>query len=134
MTEDQILNQFGENNGLIFSLLQWWLGVSVGLVAATHFFSKKLNLYLVIFLAMLYTCFSIYTHLYVALTFFANVGLVNALNSMRGELSEAGLAFLAWPMSLQIVMGCAFALCVIGGFLGTLAYFVVSYRSNRGLE
>lgn len=131
MTEDQILNQFGENNALIFSLLQWWLSVSVGVVAAAHFFAKKLNLYLVVFLAALYSCFSIYTHLFVTLTFLGNVGLINALNAIPEQVSPAGRALLAWPTSLQIVMGIAFTLCVVGGFFGTLAYFVVSYRTNR---
>jgi uncharacterized membrane protein len=132
MTEDQILNQFGENNALIFSLLQWWLSVSVGLVAAAHFFAKKLNLYLVVFLVMLYTCFSIYTHLFVTLTFVTNVGLIDALIAIpEDQISSAGRAFLSWPNSLQAVMGAAFALCVIGGFVGAVAYFIMSYRANR---
>ena len=132
MTEDQILNQFSENNALIFSLLQWWLSVSVGLVAAAHFLSKKLNLYLVIFLATLYGLFSVYTNLFVALTFVTNVGLIDALNALpEGQVSAAGRAFLSWPDSLQVIMGAAFTLCVIGGFFGALAYFVMSYRANR---
>ena len=132
MTEDQILNQFGENNAVIFSLLQWWLSVSVGLVAAAHFLSKKLNLYLVIFLATLYSFFSVYTHLFVALTFVTNVGLIDALNAYpEDQLSKAGQAFLAWPDSLQTLMAGAFVLCVVGGFVGAVTYFLVSYRSNR---
>lgn len=133
MTEDQILYQFSENNALIFSLLQWWLSVSVGLVAAAHFLPKKLNLFLVIFLATLYSLFSVYTHLFVTLTFFGNVGLIDALNAISAQdISEAGRAFLAWPNSLQVIMGAAFTLCVIGGFIGALAYFIYSYRTNRG--
>ena len=131
MGEDQILYQFSENNALIFSLLQWWLSVSVGLVAAAHFFAKKLNLYLVVFLVMLYTCFSVYTHLFVTLTFVTNVGLIDALNAIPDDqVSAAGRAFLSWPNSLQIVMGSAFALCVVGGFFGAVAYFVFSYRAS----
>lgn len=134
MSESELLSQYGYNWEIMYTLLQWWLSVSIGLLAIARFFSKKLGLFLVVLLTLLYTSFSIYSIGGVGMFFQQNIGILQELSSLRedGSISLAGERLLMQMQGLWPVLAASsYVVCVAGGFLGSIAFFIYSYRRGR---
>ena len=134
MSESELLYQYGYNWEIMYTLLQWWLSVSIGLLAIARFFPKKLNLFLVVLLILLYVSFSIYSIGGVNMFFQQNLGVLEELRSLRadGSVSRAGELLLEqmegiWP----VFAASSYVVCVAGGFFGSIAFFIYSYRRGR---
>lgn len=127
MSEAEILYQYSENSALVFNYLQWWLGVSVGLVALGHLFAKQLTRALSVFIACLYVLYSTYCFLMSYFFFMQNGTMLTelAIRDALGELSIAGHAPLtAIPTPLAVTIVISLFSCIVLGFFGSLSYFV----------
>lgn len=128
MTEAEIAYQTFLYGEAMANMLQWWAGVSFGLIAVSYFAAKRINLFFVIVLLSLYILFSI--------------GLVNtvvgiqrwqaalmadfaALES-RSNFSEVFMSSTSGSPFQSV-----FALAVLGTFLGCIAYVVYAYVHSR---
>ena len=72
MSEFEILDLMTKTEDQRFNLIQWWAGVTFGLIALSHFAGRKLNLFLVVLVVLLYVGFT----LFVGDLFFGSVFLV----------------------------------------------------------
>lgn len=128
MTEVEIAYQTFLYGEAMASMLQWWAGVSFGLIAVSYFAAKRINLFFVIVLLSLYILFSI--------------GLVNTLVAIQGwqaalmadfaaleSTSNFGAVFMSSTAGSPFRS--AFALAVLGTFLGCIAYVVYAYMHSR---
>lgn len=58
MTEAEILADMAGHGDRIWAMLQYWTGVSFGLLVAAHFAADRLNKYALFILLLLYTAFT----------------------------------------------------------------------------
>jgi hypothetical protein len=58
MTEYELLDILGEHTNTVISLLQWWVGITLGILVAVHVIGKGLNGYIVSILITLYIAFT----------------------------------------------------------------------------
>lgn len=128
MSEFEILDLMTKTEDQRFNLIQWWAGVTFGLIALSHFASRKLNLFLVILVVLLYVGFT----LFVGDLFFGNVTQaalhrqdLAAMQALGMPLSEVSRQIIAEEP--QVLRGIGFYLAVIGAFLGSISYLVYAY-------
>ena len=132
MTEAEALAQISVYLEQMYMLLQWWVSVSFGLVAAAHFFAKRLNLSLLIFLLFAYTAYTVFIFSHVGLQIQWNIGLMEYLSTLqeRTELSPTGQGFAATPGEPSFI-DWAQGLGQLALFVGTVAFLLVSYIRRR---
>ena len=133
MTEADIVFQYSEVVNRLWSLIQWWGGVSFGLIALAHLASEKLNGVLFLLVLSLYTAYSvlILSMLYLNGAMIGDfVGELNQL-AATGEtlgiyatrLSEGSV--LSIPM---VILG----LVVVGGtYIACIFYPIYIYKHQR---
>jgi len=133
MSEFEILDLMTKTEDQRFNLIQWWAGVTFGLIALSHFAARKLNLFLVILVVLLYVGFT----LFVGDLFFGNVTQavlhrqdLAAMQALGAPLSEVSRQIIAEEP--QVLRGIGFYLAVIGAFFGSISYLVYAFvRSGR---
>jgi hypothetical protein len=117
----------------MWSNLQWWGGISFGLLALVNFAGKKLALVPVIFLSVLYVAFSYYTVVNVVFLYSTLWGLGSELLRLQsiGELSSASVRIV--PAAARLVSGQFIPLAVLGFgvFFGALVYLWATYFKTR---
>jgi hypothetical protein len=133
MTEAEILSQVGMNQELSFFLWQWWLSISVGLLAIVKLLDKKLNLFL---LTMLIAAYALYT-LYVVDNYrvlsaqFGN--LANDLRALSagGEIGSAAAYFVQMNANpgIGVTFGLYAGIAIL--FIGTIGFLVYSFAETR---
>jgi hypothetical protein len=133
MTEDQVLGQWYLLMERWHFLLQWWAGVSFGVIAVAHFASKRLNLAIVLLILLVYVSQTANTLIFAIRLGGMTEGVTQELMrlSASGEISAIGQAWLqsqdpAWaPLTYLLAPG---GLC-----LGCVAYLIYCYRRQRRL-
>jgi hypothetical protein len=133
MTEAEILAQVGMNTELSFFLWQWWLSISIGLLAIARLLDKKLNLFLVIMLVTAYALYTLYVidNYGVLVSQFRNLAEdLNALGD-SGDIGSAARYFLQKNANPGI--GVTFGLSVGAAllFFGTIGFLIYSFIENR---
>ena len=133
MSEYELMSLTREHISFMMSLLQWWAGITLGVLVAVHVIGSELNRYIASILAIFYSCFTIF---------------VSAIESAQGkriseiivdfdklqqqgtELTTLTLVMLEErePALLQIILG---AVCYWGLFLSTIAYIIFCYRKHN---
>ena len=58
MTEYELIDVVGQHTETMLSLLQWWVGITLGILVSTHVIGKELNGYIASLLIALYVCFT----------------------------------------------------------------------------
>jgi hypothetical protein len=116
-----------------WSHLQWWGGISFGLIALTNFAAKKLNLIQVIVLAVLYTAFSWYSWLNLTLevAVFGSFAQELEARALSGELSPGAVGALTAYTSTAPSAPLPLYVSTIGTYLATLAFLVSTYIKQR---
>jgi hypothetical protein len=129
MSEDQILSQWYLLTERWHFLLQWWAGISFGVIAVAHFAANRLNRPIVSLILLVYVSQTANTVLFAIRQSDLTGGIAQELVILResGELSAVGTAWLesqdpAWaPLTYLMATG--------GLFFGSIAYLI--YRSMK---
>jgi hypothetical protein len=88
MTEFEILYLLSEHNNRIWEIIQFWTGVSFGLIAVAHVAKRVISKPIAIVLSMLYTAFSMFLgNMLLIIT-----GLNNALITDLTNLPDTAVA------------------------------------------
>ncbi len=135
MSEDRIIELLLLAGDQTTDLLQWWLSISIGVVALAHFVARKLNLTIVIVVSVLYAA-----HTYSTVDGILRLGRVSSGGLLDLErMADLGNVSLMTETFLQPAglppPGLAYAVAFVGTFLGTLGFLVYSYsraRSTKG--
>ena len=114
-------------------MIQWWASMSIGVIALTHFWEKKISLPLVVALALVYTLFTVYAVTNVLALGLAMNGYYSVLAEMRdgGVLSTGGDRLLAASPRTGLVATTTWALCSVGIYAGALTFLLLTYRRGR---
>ena len=130
MTEYELLDLIGQNTDTMISLLQWWVGITVGILVGTHVIGKDLNSYIASLLIAVYVAFT------------GVITLITGVHRERqslliidlAELQEQGLQIgnmaqgsigSSGPSPLLSIFAAA---GIWGLFLSTVVYIVYRYR------
>ena len=129
MSEDRILELTLQANELTATYLQWWLSISIGLVAVAHFAIRKINLPIVLFISALYVAHTVNTarSLFKIGSVFGGAALELEQLAASGNASHITEAFLQAPGAILPLYGFAF----VGTFLGTLCFLAYCYLRVR---
>ena len=115
-------------------MIQWWASLSIGVIALTHFWEKRLNLPMAAALSVAYTLFTAYVMVNI-LGFGSTMnGYGQELMAMRdaGTLSGGGALYLDSNVRLSRVATAIFGLSLIGIYCSALLSLIFAYR--RGSE
>ena len=133
MTEYEFLDVLSGQIDTMLSLLQWWAGITLGLLVGVHVVGKELNGYMTSLLVALYVAFT------AAISFIETAHgermklLIVSLGRLRDQnvsLSDMSLAIVEGggpPTVVIIFAGVGFW----GLFLGTIGYVIYRYRKAR---
>jgi len=132
MTEYEILTLITLTEDQRFNLIQWWAGVTFGLIALSHFAGHKLNLFLVTLVVLLYIGFS----MFVGQLFFANVAQSELHRQDLAEMLALGRQLSAVSEDIvsadrMVLQAIGFYLAVVGAFLGSICYVIYAYLRAR---
>ena len=135
MSEFEILDLMTKTEDQRFNLIQWWTSVTFGVIVLSHFAGRKLNLFLVVLVVLLYVGFT----LFVGDLFFGNVSQaalhrqdLAAMQSLGAPLSEVSRQIIGEDP--QVLRGIGFYFAVIGAFVGSISYLVYAFVRLRGDE
>jgi hypothetical protein len=126
MTEAETLYQISVHQEIELVILQWWVSVSIGLLALAHFLSKKLNLYVLLLLIGTYVAYSLYMFTHLKWTFEQQTRLMTHLATLeqQGVLNSAS-EYIVENLNNPLAMW-SFSLSVFALFLGTIVYVIYS--------
>lgn len=131
MSEAEIVYQLSENFNRIWSMLQWWASISLGLIVLAHVASERLNGFLVIVVVTLYSAFSFYVFQLMNRNYESVQGYVSDLQNIvksGNDLASGTLAYMQ-PQSSIVVALVIFTLW--GTFAGSNAYLIYSYFKGK---
>ena len=135
MSEAEILNQVSLNQGQAFMLMQWWFSVTVGLVAIAHFFSKKLNLFLLILIVAAYVAYTTYINRFLLLLFQQNSAFILDLEALQssGSITEASDVLVESMRDSNSIFsaGSSFIFASVVTFVASLSYLIYRYIQYR---
>jgi hypothetical protein len=133
MTEAEAIYQISYFQELLFSVMQWWLGVSIGLLALGRFFSEKLNLFVLILLVAAYVMYTLFVVDNVRWIFENQASLVVHLENLRdgSGITAAGQAQIETSRRFTFgeTWGFTFSAAIL--FLGSISYLVYGYIQVR---
>lgn len=133
MTEYELIDVVGQHTETMLSLLQWWVGITLGILVSTHVINKELNGYIASLLIALYVCFT------------AVISMMASAHRLRQELLLEGFADLAeqgeglgkmsqWVIETggpsQVIAASA-GIAFWGLFLSTISYVIYRYRKVK---
>jgi hypothetical protein len=126
VTEADILELIQLDTQWNLTLLQWWVSITIGLVAAGHFVGRKLNRGMAAVLLALYIGYTLSVAGSVVISSRFSATYVAALIELRDtgtHLSPSGTAMIESDVSaMGAVSGIALLVCVIGAFIATVVY------------
>ena len=133
MTEFEIVSVLGQHTDIMISLLQWWAGITLGILVGVHVIGKDLNGYIAGLLVGLYVVFTVT----ISALESAHLARMLLLNSDLERLQSQGVALTEMAQTLTtaggpptvVVYSAAFGFW--GLFLSTIAYVVYCYRKAR---
>ena len=122
MTEAEILFQYSEVVNRIWTLIQWWSGVSFGMIALAHLTLERLNRALLLVVLSLYTIYTILIYSVLRLNVDNTGDYVDDLRQLRamGEtlgghatrLIESDFSILVqtlgWIIPMYVYIACVF--------------------------
>jgi len=128
MSEFEILDLMTKTEDQRFNLIQWWTSVTFGVIVLSHFAGRKLNLFLVVLVVLLYVGFT----LFVGDLFFGNVSQaalhrqdLAAMQALGMPLSEVSRQIVGEQP--QVLRGIGFYFAVVGAFIGSISYLIYAF-------
>ena len=132
MTEAEILNQFNLSEERLWVLLQWWAGVSIGLIAVAHVSARRFNLALLSITLLIYVSYSIVIFsLLASLAVRMDAGVQDLRALSADELSITSRVLTeSWGSGSGIRL-VTMSLSVVGTFLAGVSYPIYCFFSER---
>ena len=131
MTEYELIDIFGETVGRMWTLLNMWVGISLGYVALANFGVHNLNVIKITVLSILYTGFSMLILYLLMLNGAAIEGFHSDLRAMESqEKLSAGTAALLQARENpwgQLLL----AFCFLSTYICAVAYMPYTYWSSN---
>jgi hypothetical protein len=137
MSESDIAFQLSELYDRWWSIHQWWVSVSFGLIAVAHFAGDKLNYVLAGFSLTLYAAFSIWLEFLVRYNIAVMGGFYTDLRVLRDSgqtLSNGARMYLEGFSQLGPYWDVAGEAAKIGTFLGVISYVIYSVLRRRLID
>ena len=133
MQESDLFELFQLAMDSMWSHLQWWTGMSVGLLAVANFARERLNLIQVLGISVLYVAFSWYTQINVSMQLGLSSGFSVELARLQesGNLSPGGSEALISTIETTQMLPVPLTISILGLFLGALAYLWGVYLKER---
>ena len=133
MTEAEIVFQYSEYVNRVWSLLQWWGSVSLGLIALAHLASDRLNSILLFAILSLYTSYSILLMVMLSVNVTAMGLLIEDLTRLANEGVAIGnyASNLIEADTLGPILGLIVAL---GTYFSSMLYPIFALRQQRSLS
>jgi hypothetical protein len=132
LSEYEILDLANRAEDQVTAVLQWWGGISFGVLALGHFAARKLNGFLVTLIIMLYVGFSLmmFSRFSVNGQEYASymrdlVALQETGNSLSPAMEQR--IELSYPWYSRL----AFPVVAVGTFLGSICYITYAYLRER---
>jgi hypothetical protein len=129
VTEYELFFAWSETTVHLWSMIQFWAGLSFGLIIAAHVAARRLNLVLVAGALLLYTSITLFIGSLIA----ADGTLLLAVYTDAARLVENNAAAsdtiiaLARYQDSDASMAFFFGLALLGTYLATVGYFIYSY-------
>ena len=119
--------------GEMLDVIQWWASLSIGVIALTFFWEKKLNLPMATALFVAYTLFTAYVIVNVLGFGMTMNGYGQELFAMRdaGELSTGGSVVLDSTGTLSTAATAIFGLSLIGIYCSAVLSLIFAYRRGN---
>jgi phosphatidylglycerophosphate synthase len=132
MSEYDLFFVWSETTGHLWSMIQFWVSVSFGLIVVAHMAPDKLNNVLVSIILLLYTCISIF----IGALIVADGNILQAVYADAAKLVDTGGASSATIAALSNYQGNEqfggfFVMMALPlTFISTIGYFIYSYRRS----
>ena len=119
--------------GEMIDVIQWWASLSIGVIALTYFWDKKLNLPMATALFVAYTLFTAYVLVNVLGFGMTMNGYGQELFAMRdaGELSAGGSFVLDSTRTISSAATAIFGLSLIGIYCSAVLSLILAYRRGK---
>jgi hypothetical protein len=133
MSEYELMSLAREHIAFMMSVLQWWAGITLGVLVAVHVIGSGLNGYIASILAVFYSCFTVFVSTIETAQGRSISEVIQDFDKLQQqgvELSTTTLVMLQErePAILQVILG---VVCFWGLFLSTIAYIIYCYRINK---
>lgn len=133
MTEADLLSQLSSFGDFLWSLMQYWTSISVGILIASHFVASRLNGFILAIFIIIYTVFTVQIVTLMQLELQAIKGIFMDLEIMAGKgvaLSNTARQILEHsPVANDTLINQLSRLVMTGGmFLITISYPIYCKR------
>jgi hypothetical protein len=133
MTEADLLSQLSSFGDFLWSLMQYWTSISVGILIASHFVASRLNGFILAIFIIIYTVFTVQIVTLMQLELQAIKGIFMDLEIMAGKgvaLSNTARQLLEHsPVANDTLINQLIRLVMTGGmFLITISYPIYCKR------
>lgn len=134
MSEADLIEEWMGTLGPLWTMFQFWGGVSFGLIALAHLAAEKLNRTLLVSVISLYTVFSAWMAYSLDQIESLRRHIASDLQQVtteNGSISNTGMRiveYMAEPIALYSVLP---ALAILGTFGGCIAYLIYAYRHRN---
>ncbi len=133
MTEADLLSQLSSFGDFLWSLMQYWTSISVGILIASHFVASRLNGFILAIFIIIYTVFTVQIVTLMQLELQAIKGIFMDLEIMAGKgvaLSNTARQILEHsPVANDTLINQLIRLVMTGGmFLITISYPIYCKR------
>ena len=132
MNEYNLIFAWSETTGHLWSMIQFWVSISFGLIVVAHLAAHKLNMVLVSTMILLYSFVSIFIGALIIAdgnilqaVYFDAAKLIDA-----NETSSATISALANYQKKEQFGGVFIAIALPVTFFSTIAYFIYSYKKS----
>lgn len=131
MSEAEILYQFTLFQDRTWETIQWWVSMSLGLVAVAHFGGKSLTKPLFILLLTLYISFTVFMATYVNISQERMLASLEDLAALPpDQLSFTSGTVLAGNTD-SIIFSLSMTICLFGVFAGSIYFLYYTYKASR---
>ncbi len=133
MTEADLLSQLTSFGDFLWSLMQYWTSISIGILIASHFVASRLNGYILAVFIIIYTVFTVQIVTLMSLQLQAIKGIFMDLEIMADKgvaLSYTARQILEYsPIANDTLINQSIRLAMTGGlFLVTISYPIYCNR------
>jgi hypothetical protein len=136
MTEYEILDVLQGQVDTMVSLLQWWAGITLGLLVGVHVIGKELNVYMTSLLIALYIAFT------AAISFIesAHGERMKLLTASLGRLQDQGVSLTDMSVAVihdggpPAVVTIFTAIGFWGLFVATIGYVIYRFRKASNAD
>ena len=131
MSEFELVYQLALADEANATAIQWWAGLSFGLVGLAHFGQKRLSLLVVVLLIVIYVAFTINIYYQWFITLDVRDGVLSELALLPVDEIAASTAILIANREVVPWMYVTYGATIWGPFFGAIWYLIFCYRRSQ---